>query len=304
MSIAFTSPLPSGPRLFILRSGHLEVAVAPEVGGRIVQIQHLATGYQFLWNNARLKLSRLSPGSEYDPHFFGGIDELLPNDLPETIDGIDSPDHGELWTTPLDWSWEENTFTMHGLLPGIGLLYERRMTLRDDGPIIDLDYRIENTSGAERRFLWKLHAAMNVMEGDVIECPARSAQVADLAYSRFDTTEPFAWPTIEGQTANVMPADSGTVDFYYLFDLETGRMAWTRPASRLRFEYRFDTSVFPYAWLFASQGGFDGHTTAILEPCTTMPISVNEAASLGQCSLLAPGEVLETSVSIHAGVDA
>jgi hypothetical protein len=38
-----------------------------------------------------------------------------------------------------------------------------------------------------------------------------------------------------------------------------------------------------------------------LEPCTTMPIAVNEAAKLGQCSVLEAGEAIETRVSIYVG---
>jgi hypothetical protein len=40
---------------------------------------------------------------------------------------------------------------------------------------------------------------------------------------------------------------------------------------------------------------------AILEPCTTMPLSVSEAAALGQCSVLESGEELSTQVEIYAG---
>jgi hypothetical protein len=35
----------------------------------------------------------------------------------------------------------------------------------------------------------------------------------------------------------------------------------------------------------------------VLEPCTAMPFSVNEAARLGQCSLLEPGQSIETRIS-------
>ena len=95
-------------------------------------------------------------------------------------------------------------------------------------------------------------------------------------------------------------AADGTVDFFYLFDLREGRMAWRRPQEGLEFAYHFDTRVFPYAWLFASYGGFLGHYTVVLEPCAAMPISVNEAARKSQCSVLQPGETLETRVSIRA----
>lgn len=286
-----------------LRSEHLEVDVAPEIGGRVVGLRHRASGHEFLWRNPRLRLEPNPPGSEYDPNFFGGIDELIPNDVPETIDGVACPDHGELWTSRLEWRVDGEALLLSGVLPVCGLRYERRMTLRPDGPHVDLHYRIVNTTDQQRHFLWKLHAALAVAEGDRIDCPARRGQVVDPAYSRFSTLTPFAWPDIEGQRADVVPADEGTVDFFYLFDLPSGRIAWKRPSRRLKFEYTFDTAVFPFVWLFASYGGFDGHYTVVLEPCTTMPIRVGEAIAAGTCSRLKPHDAMETHVSIYAGPD-
>ena len=291
---------PNNPEIVRLRSPQLEVDVAPGVGGRIVQIRYLPSGHAFLWNNAGLILELLPHGSEYDPNFYGGIDELIPNDIPETIEGTFCADHGELWTTPLDWHWEETTLVMEGRLPFFGLSYVPER-LRNDSPIIELRDPIANECAASRHFLWKLHSAIAVSPGDRIECPARHPQVVDLQYSRFGTLEPFAWPEIEGRRADVVPDNDGTVDFFYLYDLDSGRIAWTRPAHQLKFEYRFDRSVFPFAWLFASYGGFDGHYTVVLEPCTTMPISVNAAMANGRCSHLGPGDVLETDVAIYAG---
>jgi hypothetical protein len=284
-----------------LESSYLLVDVAPEVGGRIVSIVDKKTGYEFLWRNQQLRLELKSSGSEYDPNFYGGIDELLPNDLPEPINGVDCPDHGELWTMPLSSEFVDDHLVLRGSLPRFGLRYERRMHLRSDGPWLDFSYRVENVSRQPRHFLWKLHAALAVREGDLIDCPARRAQVVDPAWSRFKTTVPFQWPNTEGRSANIVPAQDGTMDFFYLFELASGEMFWRRPDARLKFGYRFDTQVFPYAWLFASYGGFLGHYTIILEPCTSMPMSVNQAAAKGQCSRLDPGQVLETTVKLYAG---
>lgn len=284
-----------------MENDFLVLDVAPGVGGRMVNLIEKSTGYQFLWHNETLKLERLEPGAEYDPNFYGAIDELLPNDIPETINGVECPDHGELWTLPLGHRVEGKTLVLGGRLPLFGLNYEKRVTLRADGPHVDLDYRVENVSGTRREFLWKLHAALNIGKGDRIVCPAKHAQVGALEYSRWSSTKPFAWPEIEGGRADVMPAKDGTMDFLYLFDLEEGRMAWESADGKLTFAYEFDTKVFPYAWLFASFGGFEGHYTAVLEPCTTMPISVNEAAKLGQCAALEAGEAIKTHVSIYAG---
>ena len=292
-----TSANLDGVPLVRLESNFLRVDVAPSVGGRVISLIDKATGAELLWRNRALSLRRLPAGAEYDPNFFGGIDELLPNDIPETIDGVDCPDHGELWTTALDGQHKENQLTLRGALPRFGLQYERQMALRADGPWVNLTCRIANPTAQPRHFLWKLHAALNIAPGDMVACPARKAQVVDLAWSRFHSLTPFDWPGIEGQKANVIPAANGTMDFFYLFDLIEGRMALRRQDG-LTFAYHFDTKIFPYAWLFASYGGFNGHYTVILEPCTAMPLSVNEAAAKKQCSLLEPGQTLETRVSI------
>ena len=284
-----------------LESTYLRVDVAPAIGGRIISIIDKNSGYEFLWRNRQLRLEPKSSGSEYDPNFYGGIDELLPNDPAEAINGIACPDHGELWTLPLSAEIGEDQLTLRGKLPKFGLLYERRICLRADAPWIDFKYRIENATNQPRQFLWKLHAAVAVQEGDLIECPARLAQIVDPAWSRFETTAPFNWPKLEGRFANIVPASDGTMDFFYLFDLTSGEMFWRRLGAKLKFGYHFDIQVFPYAWLFASYGGFLNHYTIILEPCTAMPMSVNDAAAKGQCSRLEPGQVLETVVSLYAG---
>lgn len=245
-------------------------------------------------------MEALPAGSEYDPNFCGGIDELLPNDIPEQINGIVCPDHGELWTLPLAWHCDGARLMLEGTLPRFGLHYERTLSPRDDGPFLDFHYRITNPTSEPRQFLWKLHAALAIEAGDLIDCPARQAQVVDADYSRFTMLTPFAWPTIEGKSANVIPSSDGTMDFFYLFDLREGRITWRRPGAGLEFAYEFDPRVFPFAWLFASYGGFLGHYTVLLEPCTAMPISVNAAAAKRQCSVLQPGESLEARVAIRA----
>jgi hypothetical protein len=289
-----------GVPLIRLESDFLCVDVAPSVGGRVVSLVEKSGGNEFLWSNPALKLAASPSGSEYDPNFYGGIDELLPNDIPEVVNGIPCPDHGELWTLPLACEHDRERIRLAVDLPLFGLRYEREMRLRDNGPWLDCTYRIANLSAETRAFLWKLHAALQIDAGDRIDCSARRAQAVDLNWSRYRARQPFDWPFIEGQNAAVVPAADGTVDFFYLFDLRAGQIALRRPKRGLVFSYHFGRSIFPYVWLFASYGGFAGHYTAILEPCSAMPISVNAAAAARQCSVLAPGQVLETRVSIEA----
>ncbi len=286
-----------------LQSRDLEVDVAPEVGGRVIRLYNRQTGHSYLWTNPSLPLERLAAGSEYDPHFYGGIDELLPNDIPEAINGVSSPDHGELWTLPLDHCLEGDSLVLRGRLSLSGLRYTRRMTLRPQGPELLLEYRVENPTASQKIFLWKFHAALSIQPGDQLLCPAQTAAVADPAYSRRQDPRPFSWAEAKSQGADLVPPLGSGMDFLYLYDLEDGYMGWRRPGRDLAFLCRFDRAVFPYCWYFASYGGFFGHYTAVLEPCTAMPCSVQEAASLGQCSVLEPGQALETTVRLYAGTE-
>ena len=350
-----------------LENHFLRVDVAPGIGGRIVHVQDKGTGYEFLWHNERLRLERSAPGSAYDPHFYGGVDEVLPSDVPEFFNGVMNADHGELWTLPLDSRMDGDALALAGVLPSCGLAYERRLSLKADEPVIFLDYRLENRADGRRIFLWKMHAALHIEPGDQIVCPARKASVADPQWSRWGAdeyirdVEPFSWPCVglgglsqtphcvgglpegtvgrpRGQAvtdpplawgacrpvpaspwsssasvtdpplawgacrrADLIPPPDGTTDFIFLYDLQDGTMGWRSHSRGLEFTVHFDRRVFPYACYFASYGGLDGHYTAILEPCTAMPVSVNEAARLGQCSSLEPGEQIVTRVTIYAG---
>lgn len=291
----------NGISVIRLANKFLEMEVAPEIGGRILSLRDIRTGYQFLWNNPNLKIEKLPVGSEYDPNFYGGIDELLPNDMPQEINDVLCPDHGELWTQALRYTIQPDGILMEGELPISGLTYRREISICPGRPQIIFNYNIGNPTDKRKEFLWKIHAAMRLKPGDEILCPAQTAVVADSYWSRWSERTPFAWPMIEGQHADLIPIVDGSTDFLYLYDLKEGMMGWKRSSENLAFVYRFDPTVIPYCWYFASYGGFHGHYTGVLEPCTTMPCSVTAAAKLGQCSVLEPGQVLETTVSIYAG---
>lgn len=288
-------------KILLLESDELRVEVVPALGGKITSVYSRTCGYEFLWRNRALRLERLPSDSDYDSNFYGGIDELLPNDIPETVSGASLPDHGELWTLPLEWKTDEQCIRMWGELPIFGLRYEKTVRLPSKRNSIDISYRISNPGSVPKPFLWKLHAALNITAGDIIVCPAGEAEPVDLAWTRWGHTNPFPWPLVNGDRADIVPPPNGQVDFLYLYQLSRGLMAWQRPSAGLEFAYEFDRTVFPYCWLFASYGGFGGHYTAILEPCTAMPIALTEASKIGQCSVLAPGGELTTRVSLYAG---
>lgn len=282
-------------------NAYLKFTLVPAAGGKFTSIYNKVLEREFLFQTPGLALSLHPSGSDYDLHFTGGIDELIPNDIPETVDSVSYPDHGELWTTPLDVEIGQQELSVSGKLSLSGLYYKKTISLAPDAPEVFLDYTIRNDSGAERNFLWKLHAALAIEEGDRLITRARKARVADPDYSRFTGVKEFSWPVIETTDASRVPPYGKSMDFFYLYESAGSEMSMLSKNNTQEFRYQYDSRVFPYQWYFASYGGFKEHYTAILEPSTGMPIQVNEARALGQCIKLAPGELLKTRVRIYAG---
>lgn len=284
-----------------LENEHLQVNIVPSLGGKMISIFSKQLQKEFVWTNQDLDLQIFPIGTDYDTHFLGGVDELFPSDIPELVNNIPYPDHGELWTTPLYHQTENDVLTLRNTVPLSDLYYEKQIILDESAPFIHMDYIIRNDSNTTRNFLWKMHAALIIKEGDQVECFAKKGQVVDPDYSRFKSTEPFHWPTIENTNTAQIPAKNNTMDFYYIYELTKGEMSLIDANKTSKFSYFFDKQIFPFLWYFASYGGFLGHYTAILEPCTNMPISINEAIKLNQSASLEPGQEIRTRVSIYAG---
>lgn len=292
----------NGIVLLTLENDLLRVELVPALGGRFTSVYNKSLNKEFLWHNKSLPLEKPEPGADYDSNFWGGIDELLPNDLPEMVDGNDYPDHGELWTTALDFVVEAENVILSGTLPKSRLFYQKTVSLEENVPEVKTTYIIRNLSGSTRHFLWKLHAALQITAGDRLETPATAARIVYPESSRFRVTGEFRWPEIEGVNAAIVPPKDGAMDFFYLYNAPEGTMKMISAQGEHCFAYQYDREVFPYQWYFASYGQFRDHYTAILEPASAMPVSVNEAAALEQCSVLEPGGEIKTLVVIYAGV--
>lgn len=296
-----TQRIENGLEIQTLENHSLRVDIIPAMGGKIASIFNKKCDKEFLWQNSTLDLRVNEPGNSYDHNFWGGVDELLPNDIPEEIDGKTYPDHGELWTSRLEYAIAENAMSVYGLLPISGLFYQKTVSLEAISSKIKLEYNIINQSGERRRFLWKFHAALRIAKGDRLITGSRKARIVNIEASRFTETDEFLWPKIEGTDASLVPEKNGTMDFFYLYDSPVGEMTLLTEREKYRFSYHYDRKVFPYQWYFASYGQFRNHYTAILEPASAMPVQVNIAADQCQCSVLQSGEEINTLVEIYAG---
>jgi hypothetical protein len=283
--------------LIRLENDILRVEVLPTLGGKIWTLEHRGLRRQFLWHHPRHRLRALPVGANYDDHFFGGFDELLPNDIAETVQGATLVDHGELWTTPLEAQAEGERLTLRGQLPITPLAYQKRLTLAE-GALL-LDYTLTNLGRQPLNLLWKLHPALRISEGAEVLVPAARARVADPAWSRHAHLQEFDWP--RETNAHVVPPLTGSTEFLYLLDLAEGQCALGHRQENWMFRLSFPKEIFSSVWVFASFGGWRDLEVLILEPCTTPHLSLAECAPRGACLRLAPKVTITAAVRLEVG---
>ena len=165
-----------GMQTIILENNFLKVVILPELGAKILHLIHKPSDTEMLWQNPRLTPRPLPYGSNYDDNFFGGWDELFPNDEPVLIGGDRYPDHGEIWCQPWKYLIDEITeshATVH--LWCFGSVSHTRMdkwiTVKADRPVIQFRQKVTNLGSSPLDFLWKLHPALAISPNHRIDLP-------------------------------------------------------------------------------------------------------------------------------------
>lgn len=297
-----TTTLINGLECIVMENESITATLCPAAGGKISSLVLKKPDTELLWNNPNLSLRAYPAGTEYDPHFFGGIDELLPNDEKERIEDRAYPDHGELWTSALDWEPCADGILLRADLPVAGLRYEKKLSLADEAGQIRMAYRIVNLRPTENHFLLKMHAALRLHPGDRLVCDAKRGEIADADFTGRHSARFFDWPHYEGDRLDLAGGpEEGRNEFFFLHDLRTGEMRMESPEAGTFFSYAFDTAIFPYAWYFATYGGWNGLYTGVLEPASAVPCSLGASIKNGTCTTLAPGAELNTLVTINVG---
>lgn len=295
----------------IVTNQYVRVVVLPALGGKIWQITDLRNGRDLLWHNPRLLAHQVPIGTGYDDAFFGGWDELFPNDEPEQLGDEPYPDHGELWTAPwqariLDDGPDAARILLTTATPISGCQLSKTITVRRDEPQVQVSWQIHNAGMHPLPYLWKQHVAVPVDDGAVIGIGAGEMYVEDFGRPRAGGPGTrYQWPYLLDENGTrhdmrrTLPRSSAVAEFQYATALQAGWCAVTYPDGS-GLGLAFDAEVFRSCWTFASYGGWRGLEVLILEPCTGYPVSVNAGISAGTHQMLAPSETIETSLTMIA----
>ncbi len=191
-----------------IENEHVKLEVWPQFGGKVASIIDKADNYDLLYEFP----AELPEGPRYNRNYgdgwFGGWDECFPavgkGPYPRhPYDGIQVPDHGELWGIPAMAVPTKDGITTvwHGLLFGYRLT--RKLWL--ENAEINARYTLVNLAPYEFRFVWALHALMGMNEPVEIDVQS-GAWFFSHAADGSPVHKDFDWPIVESGADLSQPA--------------------------------------------------------------------------------------------------
>lgn len=296
-----------------IENEHLTIDVLPELGAKIYRLIDKARDTDLLWHSPRVDPHVTALHANFDDHWPGGWDEVLPGGVPSRNRyGDELPHMGELWTQRARWRLEESSadrivLACSIMTPITPVRWERRLTLEAGSAVVALSYRIENLDSRPIDFNWGLHPVQAITPAHRFDVPALHAEVDEHGGGILGAKgDSYAWPRFgELDVSRALGPDAGDFALHYLTELQDGWVACTDTAARRGFGLVFPRQVFPVVWLWLVYGGWRGYYHAIMEPWTGYPSALAEAVAAGRARSLGPGEVLATELAavVYGGVE-
>jgi galactose mutarotase-like enzyme len=313
-----------GLRTIRLANEHAQLALLPEVAGKIIEITDRRSGRNWMWSNPGLAPARPAYGSSFGAALdSGGWDEILLSINPERTQlpcgtHCEIPDHGDL----VGQSWEVidrgidragNVFCELGSGGrAIDYRWRRRLVLDARRPLLQLEYSLENTGTAPCPWFWCAHPLIAMDDGMQIQLsPGLPFQVA--AAHGLDGAEALPalrWPWLKFGTGTELDlADcfanpvSGFAAKLFFRSAAPAQVAVQTPDGSERFLLSYDAEKIPWLGLWINNRGWSGlnaqpYRNLGLEPSTAPTDSLVQAVAENQVAFIQPGERRQWSLQV------
>ena len=249
--------------------------VWPTVGGKVSSIIDKADRYELLFTYPTELPTRHQYDVPYANSWYQGWDECFPAIAPSRYtghpyDGINVPDHGELWGLPTTAVPTKDGITTvwHGLRFGYRLT--RKLYL--DGASIVSEYTLVNLAPFDFRFVWAMHAlmAMNVP----VELELAHASLFRFSHDADGTEvqQPFEWPAVSEGLDISRPHGLPPKKGWKIFSAEPIEspfvVRYPGRGRTVQISYASDDDIHAYWGIWVNTGGWAGHRHFAVEPTT------------------------------------
>ena len=277
-----------GFKAYRLANELVRVAVVPELGAKLISLEDLRTGREWLWHpTAGLKLFRNESGHKFENSPLVGLDECLPTIAPCSWRQRNLPDHGEIWNaaSKVDLgAWETGLIRTSVSLNISPFDFERTIELCNDQ--VRLTYHLKNRAASEELYLWAMHPLIQLQSGDELELPVSTRALLNGAACLDSLTS----GKQDGECHKVF-ASKVTEGWAAIRNARSG--------DRLRFDWNPAENDTLGLWL--NRGGWHGHHHFALEPSNGEPDALTVAAQNKRCGILAPNASVIWQVCIRVG---
>lgn len=296
----------------------LRLTIVPELGGKIVSLIRLESGYDFLLEppeGERAYRTR-SYGAKFEDYETSGFDECAPT-VAECLYPEEPflkrplPDHGDIWSSPSEAEIEGEQIGLTTHLRSLPLRFTKKVQLHESA--VRLDYEATNLSQSGVKFLWSAHPLLRIESGAEILLPKEVNEVEVQWSNENRLGEPgdrCSWPQARSSSGRVFQLNQivspscGTAEKLFTPRLSEGFCGMFLPRQQEGISFRFDPRLVPYVGVWICQGGWPTsrtakHYTVALEPCLGRPDSLREAIRRNECVTLGGHESMRWWMEIE-----
>jgi len=292
-----------------LHSDTLKATIIPQCGAHVASLLYIPRGTELLYQNPGVSFRRPLYASPFSAECASGFDDMFPTisrcfyeSFP--FEGIEMPDHGEVWSIPWDSSIgaESVSFTVHGVRFPYRL--EKEMTIRDNELIIR--YRVRNLSPFPFSYIWAAHPLFSVSPGTKIILPEGVDSVINAVpsahLSGYGRVYSFPWAEVDGKAIDLSVFSPGDekrfLKYWCAGKLPINRSGLIDPTTGISVFFDISAQTVPYLGVWVNEGGWGGQYNCALEPATAAMDRVDAAALFDSESVIEANGVREWTLAI------
>jgi galactose mutarotase-like enzyme len=303
---------------FVLDNDVLRLTIVPQLGGKIVSLVRLESGYEYLLQPPEPERTyrTRSYGDRFEDYETSGFDECTPT-VAECLYPEEPflrnrlPDHGDIWCLPSAVAIAGEQICLSTHLRSLPLRFTKKVQLQENTVI--LEYEATNLSQSNVKFLWSAHPLLRVEPDAEIVLPKEVKEV-EVGWSKEErlgkSGDRCAWPKAIERSGRmvhlnqVLAPIAGTADKLFTPRLSEGFCGMFLPRAEEGITFRFDPRLVPFVGIWICQGGWPTsratkHFTIALEPCLGRPDSLEEAVKRNECAVLRGGESIQWWMEIE-----
>lgn len=311
----------------------LSLTIIPTLGGKISSIRW--EDFELLARNPRKPLLPAIYAAPYSQFDASGFDECFPTVGPCAYpeypwQGIDIPDHGEVWALPWQNTGEqvdrparasglarsiESTQEITLQVSGVRLPYTLHKRVKICAPgLLLFNYRLTNHAPFAFKYLWSSHPLFAPEPGMRLCLPPGAKVLVDWSKDGRlgEIWSKHNWPVTRDSQGSpvdlslILPPEVRRVDKFYTNRLAEGWCALYEPSSGRYIAFVFSPQQIPYVGLSINLGGWPvdepGYYNIGLEPCRGYPDRLDQAIERGVAASIAPSQSHEWSMMLAIGI--